>query len=201
MDHKEYLRWLYGAVDPWHYGDSPFEKVRHDAMSRLALTLKPHRVLDLGCGEGHFLENLLEHAPDIQAVGVEYDERAAARARNRLNRFRVELVNTDLLDYLAEPRTEKRQSFDVVFCGDVLYYLCPPLSSVDVAQRVVPGITALLRPQGGLVLSYTDVNSHKWTADIFLDRFRVVKSMSVHPEQKPPPWPWMIMLMVSEGSP
>lgn len=197
MDYRETFRRAYDTIDPWHFGESPFEKVRHDAMSRFALTLRPRRVLDLGCGEGHFLENLFGHEPGIEAIGVELDDRAAARARDRLNRFRADIVHADLLDYLANQGPETRQSFDVVFCGDVLYFLSPAV----VSQQVVPAVAGLLRPGGGVVLSYADVNSHEWSTDVFFSHFRTIHSLHVRPEQEPPPWPWRVTLMALEGKP
>lgn len=195
LDYRETFRRAYDAVDPWHFGDSPFEKTRHDAMSRFALTLSPRRALDLGCGEGHFLENLFGHDPGIEATGVELDGRAAARARDRLNRYKADIVHADLLDYLAGQGPGVRQSFDVAFCGDVLYFLTPDV----VSRQVVPVVADLLKPGGGVVLSYADVNNHEWSTDVFLSRFRLVHSVYIRPEQEPPPWPWRVTLMALEG--
>ena len=167
MDYQSFFRERYAQEDPWHFGSCPFEKIRQDAMIEFALSMRPQDTLDLGCGEGHFLGRLLSKAPGIKATGVEMDTNAISRSRSRLARFEARLVQADLLDFVNSPVEE---SFDAIFCGDVLYYLTPEV----VAGQVVPGVVQRLRPGGGLVVSYADVNDHQWTVEVFRDRFRQI---------------------------
>lgn len=195
MDYVEYYRQKYQVEDPWHFGDSPYEKVRHAAMIEFVRHLNPKRVLDLGCGEGHFLSRLISRAPGIRAVGVELNEQAALRCRARLTGHPVEIVSSDLLDYLSKPPEPASARFDVAVCGDVLYHLSPGV----VRERVLPTLPAFLRPGAGLVLSYADVNDHDWTVDVFKGRFTLTHSVYVRPMCAPPPWPWMVALLILEG--
>lgn len=192
MDYQSFFRERYEQEDPWHFGSCPFEGTRHAAMIEFALSLHPRAVLDLGCGEGHFLERLLGRAPGVKATGVEIDANAIARCRARLARFGARLVRADLLGFLNSP---VEASFDAAFCGDVLYYLAPEV----VAGQVVPGVAQRLRPGGGLVVSYADVNDHQWTVEVFRGRFRLARQVYIKPVQDPPPWPWMVSLLVLEG--
>ncbi|MGE5527739.1 MAG: class I SAM-dependent methyltransferase [Patescibacteria group bacterium] len=193
MDYQEFFRERYEREeDPWHFGTCPFEKIRHAAMIEFALTMRPRAALDLGAGEGHFLERLLIRAPGLRATGVELDARAQARCRTRLERYGADVIQADLLGYLASPAGDP---FDVAICGDVLYYLTPEI----VTEQVQPGLVRRLRPGGGLVVSYADVNDHQWTVDVFLGRFRLARQVYIKPVQDPPPWPWMVSLLVLEG--
>lgn len=203
MDYREFHRQKYEVEDPWHYGTSLYEKVRHAAMVEFVLARQPRAVLDLGCGEGHFLARLLNHAPGLRATGVEVDPAAAARCRERLaerqlesgagsfEESRVEILCADLFDFLSPAGGARNAVYDAVVCGDVLYYL-PPAS---VARQVVPGVASLLSPGGGLVVSYADINDHAWTVDVFRTRFRLEQQVYIRPLPDPPPWPWMVALL------
>lgn len=195
MDYADYFRRMYDREDPWSFGSSPFEKIRHSAMAEFILSLSPRRVLDLGCGEGHFLQHLLARSPEIRAVGIELEPRAAQRCRERLAGFRAEIIVSDLLDFLAGHPAGSGGPYDAIVCGDVLYFLNPE----TVAGRVAPAVKALLRPSGGLVLSYADVNSHEWTVDIFARLLTMRHAVYIRPMQEPPPWPWMVALLTREG--
>lgn len=197
MDYVDFYRRMYESEDPWHFGTSPFEAVRHAAMIEFALSLSPRRVLDLGCGEGHFLGRLLARPGSIEAIGVELDERAARRCRDRLAGFEAQIVTSDLLDYLAHPPGRPEQLCDVAVCGDVLYHLAPEV----VRQRVVPALPGFLTRKGGLVISYADVNDHAWTVEVFKSHFALKHSVYIRPLVQPPPWPWVVALMTLEGCP
>ncbi len=101
----------------------------------VAARIPPHgsRILDLGCGSGA-LGALLKQQGAREVVGIELDEEAAGRARQRLD----EVIVTDLdrLDALPfSPAT-----FDVAICADVLEHLADPWHTLAmVANVLVPG--------------------------------------------------------------
>lgn len=189
MDYKEFSHQIYQTEDPWHFGTSLFEKARHAAMVEFVLANNPSKVIDLGCGEGHFLEHLLRKASAIEASGVELESKAATRCQKRLSSYpKTKIITADLLDFLQE---EPGELFDTVVCGDVLYYLPPDI----VAAKVVPAIAHLVRKHGDLVISYADINDHSWNVEIFQSHFRIEKQVYIKPVQNPPPWPWMVALL------
>ena len=63
---------------------------------------KPFRVLDLGCGTGTFLRNILERYPNATCVGVDYSGEMLSCADRKLEEFsdRVTLRRRDLNDGL-----------------------------------------------------------------------------------------------------
>ncbi|MCA1689655.1 MAG: class I SAM-dependent methyltransferase, partial [Actinobacteria bacterium] len=72
-------------------------------VARLDLRGDEH-VLDAGCGTGRVTEMLLERLPHGRVLGVDGSPSMVARARERLDPERVEVVCADLLELeLAEP--------------------------------------------------------------------------------------------------
>lgn len=143
----------YKQPDPWGFDRNVFEVIRHDAMAELALAHRPATVLDLGSGEGHFLDRLLRKAPHVACTGVELVEVAVARARERLG-ARATLVQDDLMRFVAACR----ERFDVVVLAEVLYYVA---DRVDAA--FVNRIARLVRPGGAVLLSYPPWRNERFT--------------------------------------
>ena len=58
----------------------------------------PELILDVGCGTGSVMAEVLDAFPSVRAVGIDFDFTLLDIARARLERFknRVELVETDL---------------------------------------------------------------------------------------------------------
>jgi 2-polyprenyl-3-methyl-5-hydroxy-6-metoxy-1,4-benzoquinol methylase len=164
-------------------------------MAEFALARQPRTVLDLGCGEGHFLEGLLRQAPSLHVTGVDVEPVAAERCRARLAGHHAEILCRDLFDFLSPAERDRRAQYDVAVCGDVLYYLPPK----EVARLDVPGIASLLSAGGSLVVSYADVNDHAWSVEVFRSAFKVEKEVYIKPVQEPPPWPWMAALLTLGG--
>ena len=193
MDYQDFFTKKYQATeDPWDFETSLYERVRHASMTEFALINEPKQILDLGCGEGHFLSHLLSKAPKIAVTGVELIPKAAERCRLRLADYSAQVIVMDLLDYLA---TASGEPFDVCVCGDVLYYLSPE----TVRQQVLPGLATRVRLGGNIVVSYADVNNHEWLTNIFAARFPLDKQVYIKPMQEPPPWPWVVQLFRMEG--
>lgn len=193
---REEIRRLYEVEDPWRFGTNVYEKIRHAALAELVMEGAPRRVLDLGCGEGHFLGALLRRAPYIKAVGVELIPEAAARCRKRLSPYNAIIHTADALDFLSPKTVRAHGDFNAVVCGDVLYYIPPRL----LAKVVVPGV-ALLNPKGRLIVSSAGLHDDKkWTVDSFLGRFRLAYQMHLEPIIDPPPCTWMISLLTPERS-
>ncbi len=187
MEYQNYFAERYKSEDPWLFETSLYEKVRHAAMVEFATAGSPRTVLDLGCGEGHFLTRLLKKAPELAVTGVELIPVAAERCRQRLAGFSHNIITSDLIDYL---KSQELEIFDVVVCGDVLYYLEPSV----VQEVVIPQIRRHLKPAGSVVLSYTDVNDHGWLFDLFAAGFVAKEQIYIKPGINPPPWPWVVAL-------
>lgn len=115
-----------------------FEPRALRALERIPGARRPRRVLDIGCGQGHYLADLLTRFRDAMGVGIEIDPRVAEEARRRLAEAdvtrRAEIRVGDFLT--AEPPAGR---FDLILLNHDLHYFAP-------AQRV-----ALLRRARGLL--------------------------------------------------
>ncbi|MGH2409365.1 MAG: class I SAM-dependent methyltransferase [Chloroflexota bacterium] len=96
-----------------------------------------HRVLDVGCGTGTFLERLLERYPAAEGIGVDTSDGMLAVARRRLAGYDADLRRADAC-WLPLPR----HSVDLVTLASVLHYLRCPSAALREAGRVLrPGST------------------------------------------------------------
>lgn len=108
--------------------------VPHDADGRVALVTElmpaPGRVLDIGCGNGEFLEAFVKRG--WRAVGVEPGADYAANARAR----GIDVVQALLTEAVAR----ELGTFDVVVLAHVLEHLPEPEQMVQlIRELLVPG--------------------------------------------------------------
>ncbi|MFQ5857251.1 MAG: class I SAM-dependent methyltransferase [Anaerolineae bacterium] len=100
-------------------------------------------IVDLGCGEGNFVELLTEHG--IQAIGVDFDRQCCEAAWER----GINVVYQDALTYLAEADAE---SFDGVFSAHLVEHL-PYETVIELIRRSY----RVLKPGGVIVLTTPNV--------------------------------------------
>ncbi|MCQ4206597.1 class I SAM-dependent methyltransferase [Streptomyces longispororuber] len=113
------------------------------AMLELAGDVSGLRVLDLGCGAGHYAADLLRKGAG-EVVGVEGSETLLRAARERLG-DRADLHQHDLeqpLSFLAD------QSFDLVVLALVYHH-------IDARAQLLAEVRRVLRPGGTLLVSTT----------------------------------------------
>ena len=105
---------------------------------------KWQRVLDVGCGEGHYLRKLAARFPSLTGVGIELNAQVAARAQENTAQY-AERLNVLQGDIFAVSR-ELTEPFDVCLLNNNIYYFTP-----EQRQDLLLRLKALLRP-GGRVL-------------------------------------------------
>jgi SAM-dependent methyltransferase len=136
--------WSPRAVDPSFYaaghqatydrrrGGEVFLRERHHMFLRRA---RPGRLLDVGCGEGGFLE--VARARGFEVAGIDLDAGNVAAARGR-----GLAVETALLvgDGGELPQALRDRAFDWVTAFDVLEHQAEPLAFLEAARRLLaPG--------------------------------------------------------------
>lgn len=101
------------------------------------------RVLDLGCGNGHFTKWLRDRATDV--FGVDHNPRNCRAAARDYPEVRFAASGGEGLPFADG-------TFDVVVCSDTLEHTMDDQATVDEILRVLkPGGTMVLTmPQGGL---------------------------------------------------
>jgi SAM-dependent methyltransferase len=99
------------------------------ALEKIPGARRPRRILDIGCGQGFYLAELLTRYRDALGVGVEIDPRVAEEARRRLAEADVtRRAEIRIGDFLAmEPPSGR---FDLILLNHNLHYFAQ-------AQRVV----------------------------------------------------------------
>ncbi|MCP9781694.1 bifunctional 2-polyprenyl-6-hydroxyphenol methylase/3-demethylubiquinol 3-O-methyltransferase UbiG [Cyanobium sp. To12R1] len=100
------------------------------------------RVLEVGCSSGYFGEYLIQHG--FEVVGIEFDEAAAAIARDK----GLHVVSGDVQQ--ADLIAEVVGTFDAILIMDVLEHIArPDLALTHLVKR--------LRPGGRLIVSGPNV--------------------------------------------
>jgi SAM-dependent methyltransferase len=125
-----------------------------DRMRRLVaacVEARPHSIIDIGCGRGFLLKQLLEHDPSLQAFGVEVSPAQACEARAA--GITVFEQNVEAGIPLADG------SVDVAVVGEVIEHLFDPDACIEEMRRI-------LRPGGTLIV--TTPNLASWLNRILL---------------------------------
>jgi methionine biosynthesis protein MetW len=102
-------------------------------------------VLDLGCGDGSFLECLRQEVPGIEVRGADVSETALAKARSRG-------IEADLLD-LTDAASEVPRGHDVVTALEVIEHLPDAESVVRKAAAAAGRYVIVSVPNLGFVES------------------------------------------------
>ena len=121
-----------------------FANARDDMLAFIPTGVR--RILEIGCGTGEF-GAAIKRRGDVEIVGVELVESAAARARYHLDQVITADIQCQNIDMPA-------QSFDCLVCNDVLEHLVDPWS-------VLARLRHFVKPDGWLVASIPNVRHHK----------------------------------------
>ncbi len=119
---------------------SQFAKQCYPYMLNTLMPIEFDTVLDVGCGTGSLLYEILDHKPQVKTVGIDFSEEMLKVARNKLPK-RVELIKADIE---AIPIENKR--FDLVVATDILRYCSNP-------QVVAREMYRVLKVGGKIILS------------------------------------------------
>lgn len=108
-------------VASWYYGQRRLEMVD-------LLPARTTAVLDVGCGEGAFLDALRERRPDLRLAGIEPVETAGAAARRR----GLHVVSGSFPDDVPDG-----EAFDCIVFNDVLEHVVDPWDALRAAREVL----------------------------------------------------------------
>jgi SAM-dependent methyltransferase len=129
--------------DPWGFESNVEERLRFAKTWELVPEGSYRRILEIGCAEGHFTEQIASRFPEADVLALDFVALALQRARVRCaGRPRVRFQCLDIGKQPIEG------SFDLIFCMGVLEY-GPPLGELDAIRRSILGA---LEPGGCLVL-------------------------------------------------
>lgn len=129
--------------DPWGFDHNLEERSRFQKTWELVPRAHYRRILEIGCAEGHFTEQIASRFPDAEVRAVDFVPLAVDRATARCAGLRN--VRVQCLDVGKEPIDG---TFDLIFCMGVLEY-GPAFGELDAIRRSIRGALA---PAGYLVL-------------------------------------------------
>jgi ubiquinone/menaquinone biosynthesis C-methylase UbiE len=128
-----------------------------DVMRRL----RPRRILDVGCGQGRYLDLVRSRFPLAELIGVDFSGVAIAKAREAHPHIAFHVGAADALDMIPDA------SIDLLLNIEVMEHV------VD-AARVVREFTRVLRPGGVLLITTPCANRYslEWLENALTGRIR-----------------------------
>ncbi len=126
--------------------------LRIQAVAQVIRAAQPRKVLDLGCGEGRLLRELLRDAQIEQLTGVDVSIRALEIAQSRLRPERIGNAAAQRVQFLhgaLNYRDSRLEGYDAAAVMEVVEHLDPPrLHSFArvLFEHARPGLVALTTP-------------------------------------------------------
>ncbi len=124
-----------------------FSKKRAKKLSKLL----PNRakIMDFGCGNGRFLENLSKMGKNFELHGIEINTKAALRAKSRLNNKAWIHTDSDLYTLF------NANSFDAISCIHVFEHITEPVN-------ILHEFAELIKPKGILLIVIPNIHSFQY---------------------------------------
>jgi 2-polyprenyl-3-methyl-5-hydroxy-6-metoxy-1,4-benzoquinol methylase len=124
-------------------------QIRIESVNYFTNTLRPERVLDIGCGDGSISVPLLQRCKQLTLLDLSDQMIERARGRVPVDRLNdVELIKGSFLG-----SNLKSESYDLIICLGVLAH-------VDSPAAVIAEIVRLAKPGASVILEFTD--SYHW---------------------------------------
>jgi SAM-dependent methyltransferase len=127
----------------------------------------PFTLLDLGCGDAGFIKSTFDDTGLWAYTGVDASHAAIAKARSELAgaRFKVQLVEADMLAYLRESPAPAAKTLDIILASYAVHHL-PALEKREFFHLA----RAKLAPRGTLL--FADIFRHGGEPrDKYLERY------------------------------
>lgn len=107
---------------------------------------RPARMLDVACGTGVLLQEIIKRVPDVEVYGVDASGDMLAQAQAALEQYpRVQLLQASVRPGEMAGLPFELETFDLITCTNALHDMMKPI-------EVLRGLEQLLVPGGLLVL-------------------------------------------------
>ena len=150
---------FYETKDPWGVeGDKEEIKKARQIIS----LMKPSYLkgMDLGCGEGHYTQMYSKYCKEMLGCDISLN---AIRRSKELYSDRIETFQFDIRKAFPKELSKK---FDIVLCGEMLYYIEP-----EHYKNVIDNIYSLMSSKCQLIISA----GHYFTEKEFKNMFSKIK--------------------------
>jgi SAM-dependent methyltransferase len=130
--------WRVKWDDMKRYG--PFSRHLRRIIKEMLRPMKFESVLDVGCGQGSFLQELQFDFPNIRPYGIDISSTAVELARKRIQngQFRVVDITSDFLG----------SRYDLVVCSEVLEHIPDDLRALENLKKMTAKYLLVSAPQG-----------------------------------------------------
>jgi len=117
------------------------------------------RLLELGCGQGEFSNELKERHPDLQLVGIDLSHTGVGIAQGRVPSGAF--FQQDLLQPIAIPQQYRGWATHAV-CSEVLEHLDDPLTALrNVRSCLAPGARLVITVPAGPISAFDEHIGHR----------------------------------------
>lgn len=120
-----------------------YEKLMDCFDSCLAEDFKPHRILDLGCGNGNTTAKVIQRFPDAEYALVDASAEMIDICAKRFSNYNINLVESYFSDFLFD-----KEHYDLVVAGFSLHHC-----QAEEKQSLFERIKLSLSPTGKLAMS------------------------------------------------
>lgn len=152
MDTSEYNDLFYSEM----FGKSPskYYNVQRSKIKKIMELFRKHgagKVLDVGCGDG-LIASLIAKATGAEVHGVDVSKSSVKKAKQRGIKAKVVDINKQKLPF-------RENTFDAVFCGDILEHIYD-------SEKLIESVNRVLKPGGYAIISVPNIAS--WYNRVFL---------------------------------
>lgn len=143
----------------------PLVRVRRDAVLAQLRTLRAARVVDLGCGEGALLRDLITDPSFTEIVGVDVAPRELDRAARRLDLDRMpdsQRARLSLVQSSATYRDSRLEGYDAIVLMEVIEHLDPerlPALERSVFAHAQPRAVVVTTPNAEFNVRYEKLSA------------------------------------------
>lgn len=144
-----------------------------DAAFLLPHIKKQDQVLDVGCGPGTITTGFIKYASEGRVVGIDISVDVLNKAKSLAAEANVPTTGRGAIVFekgdVASGLPYPDNTFDVIYCGQVLgYFVQPP----DLPVRALAEMRRVLKP-GGILATRTGAEQHFYPRSLDLDRLWV----------------------------
>ncbi len=100
------------------------------------LHINPKTILDIGCGGGATIQNLLKRYPEAQIVGVDFSE-VAVELSTKLNKDAINKGQVKILKATLENLPFKNDSFDLVLSINTYFFWDDFITGLEAIKKVL----------------------------------------------------------------
>ena len=132
MHYKDKNKKYFNKTSKYYYtqGDGKFANPTYEEVIPRVIKAQPKIMLDLGCGTGDMVKQILEKEPDIQVCGLDI-------AENMVKKAAYNIPDGDIRLGDAEDIPWENEKFDLIVCNSSFHHYPNPKRALREMRRVL----------------------------------------------------------------